>query len=137
MNCFAGCLQMAGTVMTHRMSSFTIRVEDWSESSWRQWFLKKRRAWANTLRASIPFLLLSASLLSPYLSFLSPFPHTSLLKAAVVAAAMILIQHSEAMNSKVAFYRQHFAKVIADKHEDSLTKFGAVIAQGIIDAGKD
>ena len=50
---------------------------------------------------------------------------------------MILIQHSEAVNSKVAFYRQHFAKVIADKHEDTLTKFGAVIAQGIIDAGKD
>ena len=48
MNCFAGCLQMAGTVMTHRMSSLAIRVEDWSESSWRQWSLKKRRACANT-----------------------------------------------------------------------------------------
>lgn len=31
--------------------------------------------------------------------------------------------------------REYFAKVIADKHEDGLAKFGAIIAQGIIDAG--
>ena len=55
----------------------------------------------------------------------------------MVAAAMILIQQSEAMNSKVSFYRQHFAKIIGDKHEDTITKFGAILAQGIIDAGKD
>ena len=54
----------------------------------------------------------------------------------MVAAAMILIQNSEAMSSKVSFYRQHFAKVVADKHEDTLTRFGAIIAQGIIDAGE-
>lgn len=48
---------------------------------------------------------------------------------------MILIQHSEAMSSKVSFYRQHYAKIIADKHEHNITKFGAILAQGIIDAG--
>lgn len=48
---------------------------------------------------------------------------------------MILIQHSEAMSSKVAFYRQHYAKIVADKHEHNITKFGAILAQGIIDAG--
>ena len=48
---------------------------------------------------------------------------------------MILIQHTEAMNSRVAGFRQHYAKVSADKLEDSLSKFGAILAQGIIDAG--
>ena len=48
---------------------------------------------------------------------------------------MILIQQSEATNSKVAFYRQHYAKIVADKHEHNITKFGAILAQGIIDAG--
>ncbi len=57
MNCFAGCLHMAGTVITQRMSSLTILVEDWSESSCRQWSLKNRKAWENTFRASIFFPL--------------------------------------------------------------------------------
>lgn len=48
---------------------------------------------------------------------------------------MILIQHSEAMSSKVNFYRQHYTKIIGDKHEQNITKFGAILAQGIIDAG--
>ena len=56
-------------------------------------------------------------------------------QAALIASAMILIQHSEAMSSKVSFYRQHYAKIIADKHEHNLSKFGAILAQGIIDAG--
>ena len=64
MNCLAGCLQMAGTVMTHRISSLTILVEDWSESSWRQWSLKNLRAWANTFNASI-FLPLAAWISTP------------------------------------------------------------------------
>ena len=36
---------------------------------------------------------------------------------------------------QVSFYRQQYAKVIADKHEQSIAKFGAILAQGIIDAG--
>ncbi|CAI8037235.1 26S proteasome non-ATPase regulatory subunit 1 [Geodia barretti] len=56
-------------------------------------------------------------------------------QAAQIASAMILIQHTEAMNSRVAGFRQHYAKVSADKLEDSLSKFGAILAQGIIDAG--
>ena len=44
MNCFAGCCQIAGTVMTQRMSSFIIRVADWSDNSCRQCFLKNRSA---------------------------------------------------------------------------------------------
>ena len=56
-------------------------------------------------------------------------------QAAQIASAMILIQHTEAMNSRVAAFRQHYAKVAADKLEDSLCKFGSILAQGIIDAG--
>ena len=58
-------------------------------------------------------------------------------QAAQIASAMILIQHTELMNSKVASFRQHYAKITSDKLEDSLTKFGAIIAQGIIDAGEN
>ena len=31
--------------------------------------------------------------------------------------------------------RKQFEKVVADKHEDVLARFGAILAQGIIDAG--
>ena len=31
--------------------------------------------------------------------------------------------------------REKYTKVISDKHEDSIAKFGAILAQGIIDAG--
>lgn len=48
---------------------------------------------------------------------------------------MILIQHTDLMSPKAAFYRQHYAKVIGDKHEHTITKFGAILGQGIINAG--
>ena len=33
-------------------------------------------------------------------------------------------------------FRQMYSKVIADKHEDVMAKFGSILAQGIIDGGK-
>ena len=56
-------------------------------------------------------------------------------QSALVASAMILIQQTPVMNSKVTFYRQHYTKIISDKHEHNMVKLGAVIAQGILDAG--
>merc|ERR1712168_1637711 len=57
-------------------------------------------------------------------------------QAAVMAAAMILIQHTEhTSNGKSKQFRENFEKMISDKHEDIMGKFGAIIAQGIIDAG--
>lgn len=56
-------------------------------------------------------------------------------QGALIASAMILIQQNEVTCPKVATYRQLYTKVINDKHEDVMAKFGSIIAQGIIDAG--
>lgn len=56
-------------------------------------------------------------------------------QGALIASALILIQHNESTCPKVVHFRQLYAKVIADKHEDVMAKFGSIIAQGIIDAG--
>ncbi|CAH1398877.1 unnamed protein product [Nezara viridula] len=56
-------------------------------------------------------------------------------QGALIASAMILIQHTEQTCPKVKDFRSLYAKVIVDKHEDVMAKFGAILAQGIIDAG--
>lgn len=56
-------------------------------------------------------------------------------QGALVASALVLIQQTEALNPKVKEFRQLYSKVISDKHEDVMAKFGAILAQGIIDAG--
>lgn len=56
-------------------------------------------------------------------------------QGALIASAMILIQQTEQTCPKVTFFRQTYAQVIANKHEDVMAKFGAILAQGIIDAG--
>ncbi|KAF2361483.1 Proteasome/cyclosome repeat [Trinorchestia longiramus] len=56
-------------------------------------------------------------------------------QGALLASALVLIQQTESTCSKVKDFRQLYAKVVADKHEDSIAKFGAILAQGIIDAG--
>lgn len=33
-------------------------------------------------------------------------------------------------------FRQLYSKVINDKHDDVMAKFGAILAQGILDAGE-
>lgn len=55
-------------------------------------------------------------------------------QAAFIAGAMILIQKNET-HPKTSHYRQLFGKVITAKHEDALARFGAVLGQGIVDAG--
>merc|ERR1711973_982270 len=44
-------------------------------------------------------------------------------------------QQTEQTCPKVKDFRALYAKVITDKHEDVMAKFGAILAQGIIDAG--
>lgn len=56
-------------------------------------------------------------------------------QGAFMSQAMILIQQTENSNPKVAGVRKMYEKIIGDKHEDPMAKFGAVLAQGIMDAG--
>ncbi|KAI0144442.1 26S proteasome regulatory subunit rpn2 [Xylariaceae sp. FL1272] len=56
-------------------------------------------------------------------------------QGALIALSMIMIQQNEAMNPKVTEIRKTLKKVVGDRHEDAMTKFGAALALGIIDAG--
>lgn len=51
-------------------------------------------------------------------------------QGALIASAMILIQQTEQTCPKVSFFRQSYAQVISNKHEDVMSKFGAILAQG-------
>ena len=37
---------------------------------------------------------------------------------------------------QVKTFRDVYAKAVSDKHEDIMARFGAILAQGIIDAGQ-
>lgn len=56
-------------------------------------------------------------------------------QGALIASAMILIQQTDQTCPKATFFRQLYSSVITNKHEDVMAKFGAILAQGIIDAG--
>jgi len=56
-------------------------------------------------------------------------------QGACLSLSMILIQQNEVQNPKVGTARTIFSKIIADKHEDGMAKFGAALSQGILDAG--
>ncbi|KRZ72340.1 26S proteasome non-ATPase regulatory subunit 1, partial [Trichinella papuae] len=56
-------------------------------------------------------------------------------QGALIAMAMVLMQHNECTAPKVKDFREKLMKIIGDKHEDVISKFGAIIAQGLLDAG--
>ncbi|KAH8724021.1 armadillo-type protein [Phaeosphaeriaceae sp. PMI808] len=56
-------------------------------------------------------------------------------QGALIALAMIMVQQNEAMNPKVVAIRKQLTKVVGDRHEDAMAKFGCALALGIIDAG--
>lgn len=56
-------------------------------------------------------------------------------QGALMASSMILIQQNEFIYPKVKEFTKQYADTIKNKHEDALAKFGATLAQGIIDAG--
>ncbi len=58
-------------------------------------------------------------------------------QGAFIALSMILMQHNDksAGDNQVSALRKQLDQVVAMRHEDPLAKFGAVISQGILDAG--
>ncbi|XP_055923786.1 26S proteasome non-ATPase regulatory subunit 1 [Eupeodes corollae] len=72
------------------------------------------------------------ALLEPMVKF---DPVNFVRQGALIASAMILIQHTDQTCPKTNFFRQLYSEVISNKHEDVMAKYGAILAQGIIDAG--
>jgi len=56
-------------------------------------------------------------------------------QGALIALAMVLVQQNEALNPKVGTIRKQMLKMIGDRHEDAMCKFGCALAMGILDAG--
>ena len=57
-------------------------------------------------------------------------------QGALLASSMVLMQNSDhAPESKQSEHRKNLAKVVGDKHEDVMAKFGAILATGMLDAG--
>jgi len=56
-------------------------------------------------------------------------------QGALLSTAMILVQQNEQMCPKLKHFKDLFAKTMSDKHEDVMVKFGAILSQGIINAG--
>ncbi|KAF5375084.1 hypothetical protein D9758_000379 [Tetrapyrgos nigripes] len=56
-------------------------------------------------------------------------------QGALVALGMILLEQSEASSPSLASTRALYNKIVSDKHEDPMARFGAALAQGLIDAG--
>jgi 26S proteasome regulatory subunit N2 len=56
-------------------------------------------------------------------------------QAAFVAMAMVLIQSNKVMCPKVEKFRERIEKVMTEKNQDILTKMGAIVSLGILDAG--
>ncbi|SCU82457.1 LANO_0B06304g1_1 [Lachancea nothofagi CBS 11611] len=56
-------------------------------------------------------------------------------QAAMISLSLVLIQQTEKTNSKVKEINDLFLNVISNKHQEGLAKFGACVAQGIMNAG--
>ncbi len=56
-------------------------------------------------------------------------------QGAFIALGMVLVQQSEASSLSMASTRTLYNKIIGDKHEDPMARFGAAVGQGLIDAG--
>ena len=56
-------------------------------------------------------------------------------QGALIALGMILVEQSEASSPSLASTRALYAKIVSDKHDDPMARFGAALGQGLIDAG--
>ncbi|KAG8710207.1 proteasome regulatory particle base subunit [Ceratobasidium sp. 423] len=56
-------------------------------------------------------------------------------QGAFISLGMILVQQSEASSPSLSSTRALYHKIVSDKHEDPMARFGAALGQGFIDAG--
>lgn len=56
-------------------------------------------------------------------------------QGALIASSMICIHQTESSYSKGKYFYSLYAQVISDQYGDDVVKFGAILAQGIIDGG--
>lgn len=74
----------------------------------------------------------SIALLEPMLEDMTDFVR----QGALLGTAMIYMQRSDACNGKkIKTFRDKLISIIGDKHQTTLTKMGAILATGLIDAG--
>jgi 26S proteasome regulatory subunit N2 len=55
-------------------------------------------------------------------------------QGALIALALVFIQITEAQEPKVATINKLYTRMIEDKHEDILSRMGAILSTGIINA---
>ena len=74
----------------------------------------------------------SIAMLEPMLSDMSDFVR----QGALMGTALIYMQQSDTCNGKkIKLFREKLISILSDKHQTTLTKMGATLATGIIDAG--
>lgn len=74
----------------------------------------------------------SVSLLEPMLTDMADHVR----QGALLGTAMIYMQQSDTCNHrKIKVFREKLATLISDKHQTTLTKMGAILATGLLDAG--
>lgn len=56
-------------------------------------------------------------------------------QGACIALALIMLQQNSELNPRVTDVRELYSKILGDKHEEPMAKFGAALSSGLIDAG--
>ena len=74
----------------------------------------------------------SIAMLEPMLDDMTDYVR----QGALMGTAMVYMQQSDSSNGrKVKTFRERLASIIGEKHQSTLTKMGAILSTGIIDAG--
>ena len=72
------------------------------------------------------------SLLEPMLTDMTDFVR----QGALIGTSLIYMQQGDSCNGrKIKIFREKLSSIVGDKHQTTLTKMGAIISIGIIDAG--
>lgn len=74
----------------------------------------------------------SIALLEPMMDDMTDYVR----QGALMGIAMIYMQQSDSCNGrKIRSFRERLSSIVSDKHQSILTKMGAILSKGIIDAG--